>query len=124
MTDFLGKLPLGSLNGLVKKNNKITLDSSQGKFYTPTCTSTITHLICPTKFCVTFVFHFSWVLHLQSPHEKLKTLLMEFFWGGGGGGGGGEGKNKKVHYVRCASAYGFIENPNWLNQSRKSEIYQ
>ena len=35
------------------------------------------HLICPPKFCITFVFHFSWVL--QPPQEKLKTTLMRNF---------------------------------------------
>ena len=54
----------------------------------------------PSKFCVTFDFHFSWVL--QPSQEKLKTVLMQiiFFLGGGGGGGGGA---NKVHYGRCAS---------------------
>ena len=35
----------------------------------------------PSKFCVTFDFHFSWVL--QPSQEKLKTVLMQilFFWG-------------------------------------------
>ena len=39
----------------------------------------------PSKFCVTFDFHFSWVL--QPSQEKLKTVLMQilFFWGGGWG---------------------------------------
>ena len=32
------------------------------------------HLIC-----ITFVFHFSWVL--QPSQEKLKTMLMQNFWG-------------------------------------------
>ena len=59
----------------------------------------------PPKFCITSVFHFSWVL--QSSQEKLKTILMQNFGGqircimedvqvayrlckvlGGGGGGG------------------------------------
>ena len=46
----------------------------------------ITHLhIChnapylPPKFCITFVFHFSWVL--QPSQEKLKTMLMQNFRG-------------------------------------------
>ena len=47
------------------------------------------HLICPPKFCITFVFHFSWVL--QPSQEKLKTMRMQyiftFFLGGGGWGG-------------------------------------
>ena len=30
------------------------------------------HLVCPPKFCITFVFHFSWVLQLSQ--EKLKTF--------------------------------------------------
>ena len=37
------------------------------------------HLICPSKFCITFVFHFSWVL--QPSQEKLKTMLMQNFGG-------------------------------------------
>ena len=39
----------------------------------------IMQLICPPpppiKFCVAFVFHFSWVLQLSQ--EKLKTMLMQ-----------------------------------------------
>ena len=31
----------------------------------------------PPKFCITFVFHFSWVL--QPSKEKLKTMLMQNF---------------------------------------------
>ena len=42
-----------------------------------TCTSPIMHLICPPKFCITFVFHFSWVL--QPSREKLKTTLTQNF---------------------------------------------
>ena len=42
-----------------------------------TCTSPIMHLICPPKFCITFVFHFSWVL--QPFREKLKTRLTQNF---------------------------------------------
>ena len=33
----------------------------------------------PPKFCITFVFHFSWVL--QPSQEKLKTMLMQNFGG-------------------------------------------
>ena len=44
-----------------------------------TCISPIMHLICPPKICVTFVFHFSWVL--QPSEEKLKTMLMQNFEG-------------------------------------------
>ena len=33
----------------------------------------------PPKFCITFVFHFSWVL--QPSQEKLKTLLIQNFGG-------------------------------------------
>ena len=44
-----------------------------------TCISPIMHLICPPKFCITFVFHFSWVL--QPSLEKLKTTLMQNFGG-------------------------------------------
>ena len=42
----------------------------------------------PPKFCITFVFHFSWVL--QPSQEKLKTMLMQNFGGA-----------KKVHYGKC-----------------------
>ena len=44
-----------------------------------TCTSPIKHLICPAKFCITFVFYFSWVL--QPSQEKLITMLMQNVWG-------------------------------------------
>ena len=33
----------------------------------------------PTKFCITFVFHFYWILQL--PQEKLKTMLVQNFGG-------------------------------------------
>ena len=35
------------------------------------CTSPVIHLVRPLKLCVTFVFHFSWVL--QPSQEKLKN---------------------------------------------------
>ena len=38
----------------------------------------------PKKICITFVFHFSWVL--QPSQEKLKTILMQTFFGRGCGG--------------------------------------
>ena len=41
----------------------------------------IKHFICPAKFYITFVFHFSWVL--QPSDEKLKTILMQNKGGGG-----------------------------------------
>ena len=38
------------------------------------------HIICPhSKFCITFVFHFSRVL--QPSQEKLKTMLIQNVWG-------------------------------------------
>lgn len=37
------------------------------------------HLVRPPKFCITFVFHFAWVL--QWSQEKLKTMLMRNFGG-------------------------------------------
>ena len=55
-----------------------------------TSTFPIMHLICPPKFCITLVFHFSWVLQLSQ--EKLKTVLMQEFGGA-----------KKVHYGKCGS---------------------
>ena len=48
------------------------------------------HLICPPKFSITFVFHFSWIL--QPSQKKLKTVLMQ-----------NVGNTFKVHYGRCAS---------------------
>ena len=39
----------------------------------------IMHFIYPPKFCVTFVFHFSWVL--QPSQAKLKTMPLKNFWG-------------------------------------------
>ena len=39
--------------------------------------TTIMHLIYPPKFCITFVFHFSWAL--QPSQEKLKIMLMQNF---------------------------------------------
>ena len=36
-------------------------------------------------FCITFGFHFSWVL-VQPFREELKTMLMQNFEGGGGRG--------------------------------------
>ena len=44
------------------------------------CTSStfpIMHVIWPPKFCITFVFHFSW----DYSQEKLKTMLMQNFGG-------------------------------------------
>ena len=65
-----------------------------------TSTFPIMHLICPPKFCITFIFHFSWVS--QPSQEKLKTMLTQnFFWGGGGA--------NKVHYGKCGSGvYKFL----------------
>ena len=34
------------------------------------CTSPIMHLICPPKFCIKFVFHFSWVLQPSQVHPR------------------------------------------------------
>ena len=44
----------------------------------------------PPKFCITFVFHFSWVL--QPFQEKLKTMLMQNFGG-----------QIRCNFGRCAS---------------------
>ena len=49
------------------------------------CTSSTVNLVCPAKFCIIFVFYFSWVLH--SSQEKLNfcsknaAALMKFFYG-------------------------------------------
>ena len=50
--------------------------------HTPLPHFSIMHLICaspPPKFCITFVFHFSWVLQLSQ--EELKPMLMQNFLG-------------------------------------------
>ena len=49
------------------------------KFAISTCTSPIIHLICPSKFCTSFVFHFSWVL--QPSQEEFKAMRMQHFGG-------------------------------------------
>ena len=54
--------------------------------------SPIIHLVCPPKLCITFVFHFSWVL--QSSQQKLTTMFMQSVFLGGRGeerGGGKQG---------------------------------
>ena len=48
-----------------------------------TWTSLIMYLICPSKFCTTFVFHFSWVLQ---PSQEKNNAYANFFWRGRGGG--------------------------------------
>ena len=55
-----------------KCENKIRPLTQRTTLFT-TCTTPIMHLICPPKFCITFVFHFSWVL--QPSSEKLKQCL-------------------------------------------------
>ena len=68
-----------------------------------TCTSPIMHLIYPrpyppppSQFCISIVFHFSWVL--QPSQEKLKTSHgYAKFW-----------EANKVHYGRCASGIYFL----------------
>ena len=55
-----------------------------------TCTSPIMHLICSPKFCITFVFSFLMGITVFS--RKLKTMLLQKFWGA-----------NKVHYGKCAS---------------------
>ena len=74
------------------------IDNPDPKSPYPTSTFPIMHLICPPKFCLTFVFHFSWVL--QPSQDKLKTMLMQNF-----GGqircilGNVEMANERVHYA-------------------------
>ena len=73
------------------------------------------HFICPPKFCVPFVFHFSWVL--QASQEKLKTVPMQivsFLAGDGGwgtkGGGGGQ--------IRC-----IMGDVHVANEERCKKLY-
>ena len=46
-------------------------------------------LVYPPKVCITMVSNVSCVL--QSSQEKLKTMVIQFFWGGGGEGAGEQG---------------------------------
>ena len=48
------------------------------------------HLICPAKFCITFVFYFYWVLQ-HVPREIDNNAYAKFSGA------------KKVHYGRCES---------------------
>lgn len=41
------------------------------------CTTPIIPLLCPPKFCITFVVNSFWVLQL--PQEKLKTMIILLF---------------------------------------------
>ena len=59
------------------KRARSTRRGEQKKY--ATYTSPIKHFICLPKFCMTFVFHVSWVLQLSQ--EKLKTMLMQNFGG-------------------------------------------
>ena len=78
--------PIFGQEGLVAKP-KLVRARTVGKNFQlfSICTSPITHLVCPSKFCITFGFHFSWVL-VQPFREELKTMLMQNFEGGGGRG--------------------------------------
>ena len=75
-----------------------------------TSTFPITHLIRPPtppppKICITFVFHFSWVL--QPSQVKLKTILMQTFFLEGVRGGA-----NKVHYGK----FGSVESEKTLGK--------
>ena len=49
----------------------------------------------PPNFCITFVFHFSWVL--QPSQEKLKTMFMQrYFFLERRGAGAGEGQARCI----------------------------
>ena len=66
-------------------NNNNDSDGDEKVFYEKrkqfaTRTSPIIHLVCPPPtFCITFDFHFFWVL--QPSQEKLKTMLIQNFGG-------------------------------------------
>ena len=71
----------------------------------------IMHLICPPKFCITFVFHFSWVL--QSFQKNLKPILMQNFRG----------------QMRCIMGdykrhirLGYVTDVNWPKRPRKTSL--
>ena len=54
-------VPWNAIPACVIDTESIATLSSKALLYA-TCTFPITHLICPPKFCITFVFHFSGVL--------------------------------------------------------------
>ena len=58
------------------------------------------HFIYPPKFCVTFVFHFSWVL--QASQAKLKTMPLKNFGG----------------QIRCIMEFENVEVAYWLENPR------
>ena len=67
-----------------------------------TWTSLIMYLICPSRFCTTSVFHFSWVLQ---PSQEKNNAYAIFFGGGRGVGGGGGGG------IRCIMGNVQVTNP-------------
>ena len=83
-----------------------------------TCTSPIMYLICPPKFCITFVLHFSWVL--QASREKLKIILMQIFFGGGGG----KGQTRCIMGdVQVAYAYSLHPGPKSAGKRKSAGHY-
>ena len=66
------------------------------------------HLICPRNFCITFVFHFSWVLQPSQETLTKNVYAILFVVVGGCGGGGGLISlimgNVEVAYGRIALA--------------------
>ena len=56
------------------------VDLQLKKYSYATSTFSLMQLICPPKFCIIFVFNFSWVLQLSQ--EELKTInAYAKFWG-------------------------------------------
>ena len=72
----------------------------------------IMHLICPPKFCISFVFNFSW--DGCNTQEKWKTKVKQNFGGAGVGGGG---------QIRCIMggdvevAYGLLGSGSSMHMS-------
>ena len=50
------------------------------------------HPMRPPKFCITFVFHFSWLLGITAVSKEIENNAYAKFWGA-----------KKVHYGKCGS---------------------
>ena len=75
-----------------------TFDHSVGVLlHSPIChlhTSYIAPYL-PSKFCIAFVFHFSWVLTAVPRELKDNGYAIFFLWGARG--------TNKVHHGRCAS---------------------
>ena len=79
----LSRLKLQKLQSLLPPFKDSILREGDGCILnSPFAHLSITHLVCPPKFCISVVLNFSWD-HCNT-QEKLKTKIMQSFLGGGG----------------------------------------